>query len=333
MARADRFDGIWYGGAPIPLILRLLAHVYSGLGALRRTLYRRGWLQSSRLRVPVIVVGNISVGGTGKTPLTIALVEALQQRGIQVGVVSRGYGGSATVPVRVALESPPEVVGDEPALIRQRTGVAVVVGRDRVEAAELLLQDPSIQVIIADDGLQHYRMRRDIEICVIDGARRFGNRQLLPAGPLREPVARLANVDFKVCNGGLAQVGEVLLRLMDDGAQRVNDPRQRIGLERFAGGRVHGVAGIGNPTRFFESLRARRIEVVEHAFPDHHAYTAADLQFGDNLPLLMTEKDAVKCRAFARDHWWCLPVRAQLPEAFFEALVAKLRALPSRQTD
>ncbi|MEO8673127.1 MAG: tetraacyldisaccharide 4'-kinase [Tahibacter sp.] len=333
MARADRFDGIWYGGAPIPLSLRLLAWLYARLGAFRRSLYRRGWLESSRLRVPVIVVGNISVGGTGKTPLTIAMVEALQRRGIRVGVVSRGYGGSATAPVRVAMDSAPELVGDEPVLIRQRTGAVVVVGRDRVEAAQLLLQDPSIQLIIADDGLQHYRLRRDIEICVIDGARRFGNRRLLPAGPLREPVSRLTKVDFKVCNGGLAQVDEVLLRLMDDGAQRVVDPQQRIGLEMLAGGRVHGVAGIGNPTRFFESLRARRIEVIEHAFPDHHAYTAADLEFGDNLPLLMTEKDAVKCRGFARDNWWCLPVRAQLPETFFDALVEKLHALPTRQTD
>uniref|UniRef100_UPI002149754E tetraacyldisaccharide 4'-kinase n=1 Tax=Tahibacter caeni TaxID=1453545 RepID=UPI002149754E len=220
----------------------------------------------------------------------------------------------------------PPAGGDEPLLIHLRSGAPVVIGRDRVAAAELLLGGGDVDVILADDGLQHYRLRRDIEICVIDGARRFGNRRLLPAGPLREPLSRLEHVDFRVCNGGLAHADEVQLHLRDDGATALLGGAQ-VALESFAHRRVHAVAGIGNPRRFFDSLRACRIETIEHAFSDHHAFQPGDLAFGDGLPVLMTEKDAIKCRAFAQAHWWQVAVQAQLPERFLDTLASRIRAL------
>lgn len=322
---AARREQVWYHDAPPPLGWRLLARVYAGVVALRRRAYAHGWLRSYKLARPVVVVGNLSVGGTGKTPLTIALARALAARGLRAGVVSRGYGGTARGPQRVTADSAPAEVGDEPLLIHLRSGVPVVIGRDRVAAAELLLSGGDIDVILADDGLQHYRLRRDIEICVIDGARRFGNRRLLPAGPLREPLSRLERVDFRVCNGGLAHADEVQLHLRDDGATALLGGAH-VALDSFAHRRVHAVAGIGNPRRFFDSLRACRIELIEHPFADHHAFRAEDLAFGDGLPVLMTEKDAIKCRAFAQADWWQVAVQAQLPERFFDTLASRIRA-------
>ncbi|MDE1899903.1 MAG: tetraacyldisaccharide 4'-kinase, partial [Xanthomonadaceae bacterium] len=217
-------------------------------------------------------------------------------------------------------------VGDEPCLIRRHCGVPVAIGRERAVAAQLLVE-AGVDLVIADDGLQHYALARDIEICVIDGTRRFGNGRLLPAGPLREPPQRLASVDYRVCNGGLARPDEIPLRLVEDRAYRLLAPAERVTLAEFGARSVHAVAGIGEPERFFRSLRAQRFEVIAHAFPDHHPYRPADLDFGDALPLLMTEKDAIKCRAFARPHWWAVPVRALLPENFLDALAARLRAL------
>lgn len=301
--------------------------------AVRRGLYRRSWLKATRLPVPVILVGNINVGGAGKTPLTIALVEALRARGFKPGVVSRGYGGSARTPLLLDAQPEPVVVGDEPALIRLRTGAPVAIGANRPAAARLLLE-AGVDVVIADDGLQHYALARDVEICVVDGVRRFGNDQLLPAGPLREPLARLREVDFIVCNGGEAHAGEVPMRLLPGDAVSLSDPSCTQPLAAFAGSSVHAIAGIGNPARFFAALRKLGINVVEHAFPDHHRYLATDLEFGDAAAVLMTEKDAIKCRAFAADNGWAIPVAAELPATFFDALVRKVtdakaaRALP-----
>lgn len=317
---------IWYGGTRPSLWLRGLSCVYAALAMLRRSLYRRGILRRTRMSVPVIVIGNISVGGTGKTPLTIALVEALRERGFKPGVISRGFGGSAHEPTHVDTHSDPAVVGDEARLIFDATGVPVAVARKRAEAGRLLLQGGGIDVLIADDGLQHYALRRDIEIAVIDGERRFGNGRLLPAGPLREPMARLQSVDFRVCNGGEPQAGEVPMTLTGDSAMSVADARVKP-LHDFTGQRVHAVAGIGNPSRFFSKLRDAGIDVLEHGFPDHHAFAAADLDFGDALPVLMTEKDAVKCAAFACPHWWSVSVRAQLPMEFFDVVADRIRAI------
>ncbi|TDR44138.1 lipid-A-disaccharide kinase [Tahibacter aquaticus] len=321
-----RRERIWYQGQAVPWSWRVLARLYGAVTALRRAAYRRGWLRSFAVDKPVVVVGNISVGGTGKTPLTIALVRALDARGLRAGVVSRGYGGTARGPLLLDAQSTAGQVGDEPLLIQRLSGAPVVVGRDRVAAAQMLLQSADIDVILADDGLQHYRLRRKVEICVIDGARRFGNRRLLPAGPLREPLQRLDSVDFRVCNGGMAHADEVQLRLRDSGARRLLDVAEPVALEHFAHRRVHAVAGIGNPARFFDSLRACRIEVIEHAFADHHLFQPQDLAFGDDLPLLMTEKDAIKCRDFAQPHWWQVAVEAQLPAAFLDTLAARIRA-------
>lgn len=316
---------IWYGGAPVPWWLSALVPVYRTLRFLHRAPHRLGWRRADRLPVPVLVVGNLTVGGSGKTPLVIALIGLLRERGWRPGVVSRGYGGRARSPVLLDALPEPRQVGDEPALIRRRTAVPVAVGRDRGAAARLLLAE-GVDVVIADDGLQNPALARDLEICVIDGERRFGNGRLLPAGPLREPLARLAALPWRVCNGGAAQVGEVPMTLHGDTAVHLASGRTRP-LEDFAGRRVHAVAGIGHPQRFFDALRARGIPVQAHPFPDHHAYVAADLAFDDGAPVLMTEKDAVKCAAFAGQTCWAVPVEARLPDAFADALAAELQSL------
>lgn len=322
MTLAERLESAWYGTARAPWWTGPLSWLYGGVIALRRLLYRVGALRSVRLPVPVIVIGNLSVGGTGKTPLTIALAEGLSKRGYTPGVVSRGYGGTQKLPVLLDASPDPAQVGDEPCLIRA-SGVPVAVGRDRPAAAKLLV-DAGCDVVIADDGLQHYALARDLEICVIDGARRFGNGRLLPAGPLREPMSRLQKVDYRVCNGGVVAPGDIPMELKGGTVRALVDDHTQP-LADFAGQSVHAVAAIGNPLRFFASLRAQGLQVIEHPFPDHHAFVADDLLFNDGRPVLMTEKDAVKCRALAQPHWWSVPVRAMLPPAFLDDVEARVR--------
>lgn len=316
MSKADQLQQRWYEDRPPPWWTLPVAALYRAVTGVRRALYSHGWKRSEHLSVPVIVVGNITAGGAGKTPLVIALVEGLRAQGFRPGVVSRGYRGSASAPMLLDDDPDPHVVGDEPALIRLRTHVPVAIGSDRPQAARLLL-DAGVDVVIADDGLQHYALARDVEICVVDGGRRFGNGHLLPAGPLREPVSRLASVNFVICNGGEPRAGELAMSLQSGDAVALQEPSSTRALSSFAKRRVHAVAGIGNPARFFAMLREHHIEVVEHTFADHHAYAARDLQFNDELPLLMTEKDAVKCRGFARENWWAVPVHAVLPGEIF----------------
>ncbi len=303
----------WYQASSPPLLLRPFAALYGGIGAARR---RRARAQAQS--VPVIVVGNISVGGTGKTPFVIWLIELLRAQGWRPGVISRGYGGRAPhYPYAVDANSDPAHSGDEPLLIAQRCACPVVVAPQRCAAVELLLKSADVDIIVADDGLQHYALARDLEICIVDGARGLGNGALLPAGPLREPASRLSEVDLVVVNGaGWSAAGLAPLRmgLQAVAAQNLLDKASRP-LGDFAGQRVHAVAGIGHPPRFFDTLRGVGIQVVEHAFSDHHAYTAGDLQFGDGLPVLMTEKDAVKCRGGAAADWWAVPVAAALSAA------------------
>ncbi len=319
-----RLQRIWYDGEPVPFWLSALVPVYRGLRALHLAAYRLGLLRSVHVDAPVIVVGNLTAGGSGKTPLVIALVEALRARGLKPAIVSRGYGGSQRSAAVLDDAPDPRRYGDEPCLMRRRTGALVAVGKDRARAAALLVRQGA-NVVIADDGLQNPSLARDIEICVIDGQRRFGNEQLLPAGPLRESLDRLEQIDFRVCNGAGAERGEIAMRLAGEIAVAVAGAPRTRPLASFARQRVHAVAAIGNPTRFFAGLQARGIEVISHPFPDHHAFVAADLEFGERLPVLMTEKDAIKCVGFAGADVWCVPVSAVLPATFIDALVSRLR--------
>jgi len=324
-------------------LLLPLTGAYLGLSALRRSLYGSGLLRATKLSLPVVVVGNIAVGGTGKTPLVIALVEALRSRGWHPGVVSRGHGGSLTRRTSDALVvtgyADPRLVGDEP-LVMARSGIAVAVGRDRVAAARsLCTAHPDIDVIVADDGLQHYALRRDVEIAVFDAQRGLGNGRLLPAGPLREGLARLRSVSAVVITHGARDTTEAALsapflpanvrafvQTLEPGLfRRVNSPDVRSAANRFVGRTVHALAGIGNPERFFATLGALKIDAVAHAFPDHHGFTAADLVFPGAEAILMTEKDAVKCAPFADARCWYLPVRARVDSALFELVENAIR--------
>jgi tetraacyldisaccharide 4'-kinase len=297
--------------------------------AARGALYRKGVFRSRHPGKPVLVVGNLIAGGSGKTPLTIAIVERLRAEGWTPGVASRGYGRASVNAARwVDAGTCTALGGDEPVLIARRTGAPVRVDRDRVAAARALIE-AGCDIVVCDDGLQHYRIARDVEIEVIDGRRRYGNGRLLPAGPLREPPERAAQCDFRVVNaGGSGEVeagfGEWLMQLRAGEVQPMQGGRPRQ-LSSFAGQRVHAVAGIGHPERFFAMLRANDIAVVPHAFADHHRYTTDDFQFGSDLPVLMTEKDAVKCMAIAGPQYHSVPVRAELPEAFWVALLDKLK--------
>jgi tetraacyldisaccharide 4'-kinase len=276
------------------------------------------------------VVGNLIAGGSGKTPLTIAIVERLRAEGFKPGVASRGYGREQSGTARwVEAVTDTVLGGDEPVLIARRTGVPVRVDGDRVAAARALI-DAGCDIVVCDDGLQHYRLARDIEIEVIDGRRRYGNRRPLPAGPMREPPERGERCDFRVLNLGgedaEAGFGEWPMRLRAQDAVPLHGHRGAP-LSAFAGQRVHAVAGIGDPERFFAMLRGLDIAVVPHAFPDHHRYRAEDLSFASELPVLMTEKDAVKCATFASRHGYSVPIRAELPEAFWVALLDRIHQL------
>jgi tetraacyldisaccharide 4'-kinase len=290
--------------------------------ALRRVLYFLRVLKSVHPGIPVIVVGNLTVGGSGKTPLVIWIAEFLKSKGWSPGIVSRGYGARITEPRAATVAAEAGEVGDEPILLSRRSGCPVWVGADRVQvAARLRAAHEDVNVLVLDDGLQHYALRRDVEIAVVD-ARGFGNGFLLPAGPLREPRSRLRGVDAVVSHA--SSIGGFAMTLQGDMVHRMTDARERQPLKAFAGQRVHGVAGIGDPNRFFLHLGKAGLKVVPHPFPDHHPFTPRDLEFDDGLPVLLTEKDAVKLRSVARPGWWVLPVSAQVDPAFGTWLLGKL---------
>jgi len=296
----------------------------------RRLFFRLRLFKSHAAGIPVIVVGNLTAGGSGKTPLVLRIVEILKEQGWKPGIVSRGYlgaaraaGGSARGPAAATIASDPAEVGDEPVLLARRSGCPVWVAPDRVAACRVLRREnPECDVIVADDGLQHYALRRDIEICVVDG-RAFGNGFLQPAGPLREPRSRLRSVDAVVVHGAKGLQGHAMT-LEGDQLVRFTDARDVRAAKSFAGQRVHAVAGIGDPKRFFLQLARFGIKLVPHPFPDHHPLRAEDFAFGDSDPVVMTEKDAVKCKRFAQAHFWVFPVRASLDPAFERWLLEKL---------
>jgi tetraacyldisaccharide 4'-kinase len=324
-------DHHWQKITPLALLLYPLALVFRLAVALRRRLYAAHLLPRARLPVPVVVIGNISVGGTGKTPLVLWTIGFLRSHGLNPGIVSRGYGRPTSTPEAARADSDPAALGDEPVMLAQRCDVPVWVGRDRIAAARALLAaHPHCDVIVCDDGLQHYRLEREVEVAVIDGERMFGNGWLLPAGPLREPRSRLAAVDAIVVNGAAA--AETLLfgppaftmALHGGNFRNVLNPEHAVGAEHFVGKTVHAIAGIGNPARFFAQLQRLGVDFAARAFPDHHLYTRADLEPFRHGELVMTEKDAVKCRGFATECWWALVVDAEIDPAFGEVLLRRI---------
>ena len=327
---------IWYSGSVAGWLLVPFGWLYRSVVFLRRWLFRRGWLATTHPQVPVIVVGNITVGGTGKTPLVLWLVNALRERGFRPGVISRGYAGAThSAPFLVTADADARTVGDEPLLIARRSGVPVVVFPDRLAASERLLTE-DVDVIVADDGLQHYRLARDVEIAVVDGERGLGNRRLLPAGPLREPPSRLREVDAVVVNGGPEAPGRITMQLAFGDVRSLDGGEQRP-LSGFMGGTVHAVAGIGNPGRFFRQLERAGLQIAPHPFPDHASFDAASLAFPGDAPVLMTEKDAVKCPVMNERRYWYVPVNAQFSDVdaatLLELVTSRVTARPGQKQE
>lgn len=322
--------GVWH------LFLKPLSWFYGGVIAIRVWLFKVGVLRKHVLRVPVVVVGNITVGGTGKTPLVIYIVEHFKRLGLKPGVISRGYAGSAKGVVAVASNSDPGVVGDEPLLIAKRTSVPVYVGADRVAVGKRLLeQHNDCDVIISDDGMQHYQLHRDAEIAVIDGAKVFGNRALIPAGPLREPLTRLNSADIMVVNGlwqgmfrleDVSKTREFNMKLISERFYNLVSPNQTTDGSLFVGKSIAAITGIGNPKRFFNQIEAFGFDFNKVERPDHHAFAAHDFDGLDADIIVMTEKDAVKCAAFAKTNFWVLPVSADIDVEFIQLILEKLDA-------
>ena len=321
---------IWSGESPLWRLLLPLSWLYGLVSGGIRLCYKLGLKRAWRAPVPVVVVGNLTAGGNGKTPVVIWLVEQLQQRGIRVGVVSRGYGGkAATYPLLLTADTTTAEAGDEPVLIFQRTGVPVAVSPVRSDAVKAILAHHDVQIIVTDDGLQHYRLARDVEIVVIDGVRRFGNGWWLPAGPMRERAGRLKSVDATIVNGGVARPGEIPMHLEPGLAVNLRTGERRDVAQLSD---IVAMAGIGHPPRFFATLEAcgaRPQKCV--ALADHQSLTYSDVSalLAEGQSLVMTEKDAVKCRAFADDNWWYLPVDAHLsgerPDALLNSLISLTR--------
>ena len=314
---------------PISWLLAPFTVLFWLISKARRSLYRMGIMTVSQISVPVIVVGNISVGGNGKTPLVIRLAQWLKQQGYQPGVISRGYGGKAQAyPMAVEVDSEPGVVGDEPVLMRQHLGCPLVVDPKRPRGAQFLVDKFKCNIIICDDGLQHYALGRDIEIVVMDGARRHGNGCLLPMGPLREGKWRLDKADFVVSNGGEVSNGEHLMSLEPGRLVNVKYANQSRSLSEL-NKPVSAVAAIGNPDRFFNLLKSKQLKLKDCiSFPDHHRFVESDIP---RDTVLMTEKDAVKCKKFAFEDWWYLPVNAKLTEQFKQRLLAKLEHVKQKR--
>jgi tetraacyldisaccharide 4'-kinase len=305
---------------PLSWIFRLVVKA-------RRALYHAGIKKTFRFDVPVIVVGNITVGGTGKTPFVLWLAEFLKQQGFRPGIVSRGYGGEKnSAAIFITHETTAAQVGDEAIMLARRAGCPVVICTDRVAAVKELLDQMHCDIVISDDGLQHYHLGRDIEIALVDGNRRHGNQRFLPAGPLRESVKRLSEVDFIVAQESPLP-GEFEMRLEGNSLVSVKNADSTMPIEGFNNQKVHGVAAIANPERFFAALGSHNLEVIKHSFIDHYLYKSTDFNFKDEFPIVMTEKDAVKCMNFADEKFWYMPVRAIVDAALGEALLKKINLM------
>ena len=325
-------ESIWYGKGRGRLLLMPLSYIYSAINNYQRKVETRNLV---KLSCPVIVVGNITVGGTGKTPLTIHIVKLLQKEGYKPAIITRGYGGKATVwPQVVNADSDASIVGDEAVLMAQRTSVPVYAGANRLESIEQLLKAHDCNVIVSDDGMQHYKLPRDIQIAVIDGKRQLGNGYSLPAGPLREKKERLDSCDLIVMNGKssleknthrenqfeMTLSGQILINLFSNEEKPLSD---------FSDLEVQALTGIGNPQRFYSTLKAYGLKLTENSFPDHFAFEENDLSFSDDSIVIMTEKDAVKCKLLigSAKHYWYLPITARLSNNFDDALLGKFKII------
>jgi tetraacyldisaccharide 4'-kinase len=326
-------NSLWYD---TPGILNLLLLPISGLYQIiiffRKHYYKRRYSLNTQTKLPVIVVGNITVGGTGKTPFVIWLADFLIQHGYKPGIISRGYGGkSAIYPLQVQKDAKVSIVGDEAVLLARRTSCPVIIAPNRIEALQYIEKNTSCNIVISDDGLQHYKLKRQIEVVIVDGARMFGNEYCLPAGPLREPLSRLKSVDFIVINGDDAQqftdTNVYQMELLQNEFYNISSPELKVSYEDFLGQPVHAVAGIGHPERFFQALIQKGLSVEAHEFPDHYIYQEKDLHFHHDKEcrIIMTEKDAVKCESFADYRYWCAKIDAALSSPFEESLLEKLR--------
>lgn len=323
----------WWSKHLLPLNYLLMpwSILYMATVIVRRFLYRLGIKKQTTFDVPVIIVGNIVVGGTGKTPLVIYLANLLKNQGYNPGIVSRGYGvKKIEQPITVLSHNDPSEVGDEPVLIASKTKCPIVVSADRVRAVEYLLKEHHCDIVLSDDGLQHYALSRDLEIVVVDGERRFGNHWCLPAGPLREPLYRLYNVDWIVCNGKPFPKSShfyrkmVLMNLSPLKITAMSDPNKHLEVTEMKDEKIHAIAGIGNPKRFFMQLKALGLNIIEHALPDHYRFTRKEIDFGADSKVIMTEKDAVKCQKFSDERHYYLPVQAELSEEFEHDFLMKV---------
>lgn len=320
---SQALNKIWYHKGWQALLLLPLSFIYALILRIRLLAYEKGWKQIQRFPLPIIVVGNLTVGGSGKTPLVIWLVDFLRKAGFRPAIISRGYRGKArNWPQQVRIDSDPYVVGDEAVMLARHCDCPIAVGPSRCDSVAALLEHTDCNIVISDDGLQHYALGRDIEILVVDAVRRYGNQWLLPAGPLREPVSRKDEVDFIVSNG-IAGRGEYAMSVKGQFARNIKTGETRS-LERFQKQKLHVICGIGNPERFLNDLRQYSLDFAANIFSDHHNYQASDIEFEDNLPVLMTEKDAVKCSRFASDRHWYVPVSAEVNKHFGPRLLSLL---------
>jgi tetraacyldisaccharide 4'-kinase len=318
---------IWQKKNFLAYLLWPLSFIYRIFIFVRRKFYQFHFLKINYLSIPVIVVGNITIGGTGKTPVVIALALFLKEKGWRPGIISRGYGGNTKhFPCLVHQNSNAREVGDEPILIAQHTGCPTIIDPDRSRGAKSLLKRSNCNIVISDDGLQHLSLGRDIEIVVVDGERRFGNNFCLPAGPLREPVSRLNSVDF-VISKGTAQTNEFKLCLIPDYFYQLIQTKNKQSKEYFLGKKVHAVAGIGNPDQFFKALRKLDLNIIEHPFPDHYLFKPRDFNYGDDAIVIMTEKDAVKCVGFVDARLWCLRTKTALDNNFLNTIFNRINLI------